>query len=102
MRGVGTGIGLLTLLLGLAGCHHTEPDLRPPKHPEELVAPPDDSRYQTPPTYSKMGVNQDSTQPTRSGPANPGGLPTRPGSTGVSGRLPGMSGGTAPSGFNQP
>jgi len=78
MRGIGMGIGVLTILLGVAGCRHSEPNLKPPKRPEELIAPPDDSRYQVPPTYNKMGVNEDASS-SRSGPGNPGGLPQRPG-----------------------
>jgi len=93
MRGIGTGIGLLTILLGLAGCHHSDAQLRPPPRPEELVAPPDESRFQTPPTYNKMGVNQDAAQQ-RPGLATPSGLPTRPGTR------PGINSAGAPGGIS--
>jgi len=51
---------LSLLMLGLAGCWTTEPNLRPPKQPEELRKPPeDDLRFSAPQTYPKNTLNQD-------------------------------------------
>jgi hypothetical protein len=47
------------MLIAFAGCR-TEPFLRPPKAPEQLVAPPaDDARFSSPPDYPKSVLNED-------------------------------------------
>jgi hypothetical protein len=47
-------------LFGLSGCKSTQERLKPPKIPEEYVAPPDnDKRYSEPIEYPKDALNQD-------------------------------------------
>lgn len=60
MQRQGTGLGLLlAALIAFAGCQ-TQPYLRPPKPPEQLVAPPaEDVRYSQPPDYPKSVLNED-------------------------------------------
>jgi hypothetical protein len=60
MRRQWTGLVLLTAALFiLAGCKK-DPYLRPPKAPEQLVAPPvEEARYTLPPEYPKSVLNED-------------------------------------------
>jgi hypothetical protein len=60
MRRRGKGLGLLTAsLLALTGCQK-EAFLRPPKPPEQLIAPPtDDVRFSQPPEFPKNVLNED-------------------------------------------
>ena len=51
---------LLLTLLGLAGCHSTDPPTKPPKPPEEYNLPPEhDRRYSNPVEYPKDTLNKD-------------------------------------------
>jgi hypothetical protein len=54
------GIGLLTAaVITFAGCKK-DPYLRPPKAPEQLIAPPvEDPRFSQPPDYPKSVLNED-------------------------------------------
>jgi hypothetical protein len=75
---------LLVTLLGLAGCHTTDPPIKPPKFSEEYKLPPDaDRRYSQPPEYPKESLNKDpgpkNSLGTPGGPGGPGG-PGSPGS----------------------
>jgi hypothetical protein len=45
--------GLGAILLVAAGCWTTEPALKPPPHPDEYVAPPNDLRFSMPPVFPK-------------------------------------------------
>jgi hypothetical protein len=60
MQRQGTVSGLLLAsLIAFAGCQ-TQPFLRPPKPPEQLVAPPvEDGRFSQPPEYPKNVLNED-------------------------------------------
>jgi hypothetical protein len=60
MRRLSIWLGLpLATLLGAAGCASTE-NLKPPKHPDEYVLPPEnDVTYSEPPKYDKSLLNQD-------------------------------------------
>jgi hypothetical protein len=60
MRRRGTGLGLLTAALVIfAGCQK-DPFLRPPKPPDQLIAPPvEEARYSQPPEYPKNVLNED-------------------------------------------
>jgi hypothetical protein len=60
MRRRGTGLGLLTAtLLAFTGCHK-EAYLRPPKPPEQLIAPPvEEARFSQPPEFPKNVLNED-------------------------------------------
>jgi hypothetical protein len=60
MRRRRMGIGLLTaVLVAFAGCKK-EPYLRPPKPPEQLIAPPvEDARFSQPPDFPKNVMNED-------------------------------------------
>jgi hypothetical protein len=59
MRRDGNGLRWLgAALFCLAGCWTTKPEYRPPKHPEEFVAPPSgDARFSQPPAYPKQLLN---------------------------------------------
>jgi hypothetical protein len=47
-------------LLALAGCWSTQPNLKPPSHPEEYRLPPsDDARFSSYIEYPKDTLNQD-------------------------------------------
>jgi len=61
MRRIWIGLrGGCAALLCVAGCWTTEPTLRPPKQPEELVVPPsEDPRYSSAPNYPKGTLNND-------------------------------------------
>jgi hypothetical protein len=61
MRRIRDMLGLLLLIqVGLAGCTTSEPQLKPPKHPEEYNAPPEnDPRYNKPIEYPKETMDQD-------------------------------------------
>jgi hypothetical protein len=92
MRRLWDATRLLTAtLLGLAGCHTTDPPAKPPKPPEEYRLPPDsDRRYSQPPEYPKESLNKDP------GPKNPApGGPNGQGGPGGMGNpsMPGMSAG---------
>ncbi len=56
MRRMRQGLGLLcTLILGVLGCADRNISLRPPKHPDEIVLPPQaDSRFANPPIYPEV------------------------------------------------
>jgi hypothetical protein len=59
MRGWGIGMRwLAAVLLGLAGCHSTDPNNLKPDLPEEFVLPPDDPRFNAPVPYPKEVLNQ--------------------------------------------
>jgi hypothetical protein len=54
MRGMRVGVVHLgVVLLAASGCWTTEPAVKPPPHPEEYVAPPNDLRFTMPPVYPK-------------------------------------------------
>jgi hypothetical protein len=54
MRGKQFGIrGLGAVLLLAAGCWTTDPAIKPPPHPDEYVAPPNDLRFTAPPVFPK-------------------------------------------------
>jgi hypothetical protein len=75
MRRVWTGIGLLGVLVGSAGCTRDQL-LRPPKQPEEFASPPPEKRYLNPPQPPLEYLNQDSVpRSVKDGdsPANPSG-----------------------------
>jgi hypothetical protein len=61
MRRIRDLLGLLLLIqVGLSGCTTTEPQLKPPKAPEEFNAPPEnDPRYNKPIEYPKETMEQD-------------------------------------------
>ncbi len=88
----GKAFGLLSAtLLALAGCK-TQPFIRPPKPPEQLIAPPiEEARFSQPPEYPKYTLNEDKikkpagvNKDKEQGLGSPGGMP-RPGSMGSSG-----------------
>jgi hypothetical protein len=83
-----TRLGVVTLMLGLAGCTDPNAHLRPPKQPEQLVMPPDDTRYQTPPVATKVEGRGDGSG--RSDALSPPGLLRQQGQTG---QRPGQYGG---------
>ena len=60
MQRQGTALRLvLAAMITFAGCQ-TQPFLRPPKPPEQLVAPPvEDARFSQPPEYPKNVLNED-------------------------------------------
>ena len=85
MRGLSVGKHYLSAVLLLAtGCWTTEPEVKPPPHPDEYVAPPEDQRFCVPPVFPKEAQrefkrNSDSSggldQPGKTGPrfgAGPG------------------------------
>ena len=53
MRRMRQGLGLLmTISLGLFGCADHNIAIRPPKHPEEIILPPEaDGKFSSPPRY---------------------------------------------------
>lgn len=52
------------MLLVLASCKSTEPNLRPPPHPDEYTVPPqDDARFSSPIAYPKDTLNPDKKKP---------------------------------------
>jgi hypothetical protein len=61
MRRIRDLLGLLLLIqIGLLGCATTEPQLKPPKPPEEYNPPPDnDRRYTGPIEYPKETMETD-------------------------------------------
>jgi hypothetical protein len=87
MRRIRDLLGLFLLLhAGFSGCAHTEPQIKPPKPPEEFNAPPDnDPRYNKPIEYPAETMDQDPLQKkTKDGKNTPGPTgspraPTRPG-----------------------
>ncbi len=44
---------LIAVLLGVAGCHWSEPNIKPPLHEEYVLPPADDARFSSPPAYPK-------------------------------------------------
>jgi hypothetical protein len=86
MRRIRDMLGLLLLIhMGFSGCASSEPQLRPPKAPEEYNAPPDnDPRYNKPIEYPKETMDQDPlTKKAKDAEKTPGPTgarsPTRPG-----------------------
>ncbi len=61
MRRIRDMLGLLLLIhVGMSGCATTEPQIKPPKQPEEYNAPPDnDKRYTGPIEYPKETMDTD-------------------------------------------
>jgi hypothetical protein len=61
MRWIRDGLGILLLIhISLSGCATTEPQIKPPKMPEEYMAPPEnDPRYDKPIEYPKEVMGQD-------------------------------------------
>ena len=61
MRRIRDMLGVLLLLhIGLSGCASTEPQIKPPKNPEEFNAPPEnDPRYNKPIEYPKDVMDLD-------------------------------------------
>ena len=60
------------------GLKSSEPNLKPPPHPEELAAPPeDDAHFSNPVTYPDNVLNQDLVKknPNQPGKDGPGGSP---------------------------
>jgi hypothetical protein len=57
-------LGVLLLIhAGMLGCASTEPQIKPPKMPDEFNAPPDnDRRYNQPIEYPKEVMDQDPLQ----------------------------------------
>ena len=96
MRRVWGGLSwMLATLLSAAGCGTKDYTMRPPKHPEEIILPPEEDRkYSLPPEYPKETLNQDDTRK----PGAPTGLNGMPGGgpggrgSGMSGMGPGMGG----------
>jgi len=85
MRRMWSGLSCLASVLAVWGCATTEPNLKPPKQPEELRLPPDEKRYSQPPQFPDGTLNQNAPkagnpmQPGSGGPGNigasrPGGL----------------------------
>jgi hypothetical protein len=92
MRWIRHTLGLLLLPICLGGCATSEPQLKPPKAPEEFNAPPDnDSRYNKPIEYPKEAIDQDPLNKAKGnnpgGPGGPGG-----GKAGMPGRMGGTPG----------
>jgi hypothetical protein len=81
MRRTWRGLAFVGLaLLGLGGCKSSQEQLKPPKVPEEYVAPPDEKRYSLPQEYPKGTLNQDRAGGSRDmSPPGPAGAP--PGAT---------------------
>jgi hypothetical protein len=76
-----------TLFLVLAGCRTTEPNLKPPPHPEEAVVPPEsDPRFSAPIAYPKEAERDQTIKKPAKDPAGPMGSPSQFGSPGLSGR----------------
>jgi hypothetical protein len=90
MRRIRDMLGLLLLIhIGLSGCASTEPQIKPPKGPEEYNAPPEnDPRYNKPIEYPKEVMDQDSLTKKGKDAKTPGLTGTGPGSSSV-GRAPG-------------
>jgi hypothetical protein len=61
------------MVLALAGCTSTQPDLKPPKQPEQLAVPPDDPRYNNYTQYPKDTLNTDLNKKPDAGPLSPSG-----------------------------
>ena len=61
MRLIRDLLGVLLLIhIGMSGCATTEPQIKPPKMPEEFNAPPDnDPRYNKPIEYPKETMDED-------------------------------------------
>lgn len=51
-----SAIVMLSVLLVALGCQSSRPELRPPKEPEQLTAPPAEQRFNLP-TYPKEAFN---------------------------------------------
>jgi hypothetical protein len=64
MRRIRDMLGLLLLIhASLSGCASTEPQIKPPKQPEEFNAPPDnDPRYNKPIEYPAQVMDDDPLQ----------------------------------------
>jgi hypothetical protein len=76
MRRTRRGLALLVLaLLGLSGCKSAQEHIKPPKIPEECVAPPDIDKYNKPIEYPKDSLNVDRNVPKDFTPAGGGGSP---------------------------
>jgi hypothetical protein len=94
MRGIQRGLALiLSLGVGVLGCADHKHIVRPPKHPEEIVLPPEaDGRFSLPPQYPKS-VNKDN-DPDRMAGGGGGSVPNvgamNPG--GMGGGMGGMGG----------
>ena len=74
-----------SVLLGLAGCYSTQPNLQPPKHPEEYVVPPADGpRFSNPVSFPKDTLNKELPKKDRQGMPGmpPTGGPSRFGTPG--------------------
>ena len=69
MRRLRQGLGLLlTIGLGMVGCADRNIALRPPKHPEEILVPPEaDGKYSTPPKYPEPTNANDDERAARGG-----------------------------------
>ncbi len=89
MRRLWGGLGcMLATLVSTAGCATKDFAMRPPKHPEEIMVPPEqDRKFSLPPEYPKETLNQDDIRR----PGAPSGLNGMPGG-GMGGRGGGMGG----------
>jgi len=72
-------LGLVSLVP--LGCMTTEPSMRPPKPPEEFVAPPNEPGYARPVEYPKDVMDGDPLMRKNKGITTPG-LMNRPGAAG--------------------
>ncbi len=97
MRRMGQGLGLLIVtIFVLSGCKSTQQQLKPPKPPEQFVAPPDEKRYSEPMEFPKDSLNQDKQIYNKAivdGPGGPGSGKGGPGGGGM-----GRSGSGGPGG----
>ncbi len=82
-------LGVVSLAALGWGCQSTEPNLRPPKAPEEFVAPPNEQQYSRHIEYPKESMDGDPLLRKNKGVSTPG-LTTRPGSAGQRPVGPGM------------
>jgi hypothetical protein len=80
---------LSALVLAVAGCWTTEPSVKPPPQPEQLIVPPaDESRWSAPVEYPKGTLFKDTIKK-KDEPTGPGGPNGPPGPLGSG---PGMKG----------
>jgi hypothetical protein len=76
---------LAVILLGLAGCHNSEPSIKKPLREEYILPPTDDPRFTQPLTYPKGTLDadqfkKDQQKQQQSSPGDPFKSPTTPGS----------------------